>query len=255
MIYKVNKSDEFKKKNLLNWYDNTNFWLESKMRHLIDVYDFTGEQIELLSKSIKRNRKPTLIDFGCGEGWILRLLLERELKLSYIGLDFNEKFIKHLNSKYSGQKNVEFRCLDFENKPPKDLLGKADIGINFFNFFEIPDIESAFTNVASMIKPNSYLLIVSIDPIMQILSVSNSEKDFIKNLELYEKYGTKLGYDKDIDIGDMKSNRVYKSLLYSTATYVSLAKQNNLQLFDFKEIVKTGNTVPQIYQFIFFKKQ
>lgn len=255
MIYKVNKTDGFKNKNLLNWYENTEFWLESKMRHLQDVYYFTGEQIKILANSIKSGKKKTLIDFGCGEGWILRLLQEKEINLNYIGLDFNDKFINHLNAKYKDLENIEFRCVDFENTPPKDLLQKADIGINFFNFFEIPDIESAFANVASMIKSNSYLLLVSIDPIMQILSVSNSEKEFIKNLKLYEKYGTKLGYDKDIDIGDMKSNRVYKSLLYSTATYVKLAKENNLDLFDFKEVVKTGNTVPQIYQFIFFKKR
>ena len=254
MIYTVNDNDDFKKKNLSNWYDNTEFWLQSKMRHLKDVYDFTGIQIERIVESLSNIKTPNLIDFGCGEGWILRLLLERKINVKYIGLDFNDKFISFLNDKHKDDANATFLCVDFEKKPPKQLISKADIGINFFNFFEIPNIEAAFKNVSDMLKTGASLIIVNIDPVMQILSISNSEKDFITNLKLYERYGTKLGYDKDIDVGDIKSNRVYKSLLYSTDTYVKLAKQNNLQLTDYKEVVKTGNTVPQIYQFIFLKK-
>ena len=255
MLYKVNKGDEFKNKNLLNWYDNTEFWLESKMKHLQDLYDYTNLQIEILTNSFKDNNKKTLIDFGCGEGWILRLLQEKKMNLNYIGLDFNDKIIDLLNTKYVGQENIEFRCVDFENAPPLDLIHKADIGVNFFNFFEIPDIESAFANVASMIKSNSFLLVVNLEPTIQILSISNTQEEYFKNLSMYEQYGTGLGYDKYIDVDNQKSTKVYKTLLYSSATYVPLAKKNNLDLFDYKELIKTGNNVPQIYQFLFFKKQ
>lgn len=253
-VYEVRNNEEFKKNNLWNWYDNTDFWLQSQMRHLRDVSDFTGTQIQELIKLCANRENPCLMDFGCGEGWILRLILEKELPLEYIGLDFNDKFIFYLKEKYAGSCNISFECMDFEKEPSVGFISKADIGLNFFNFFEIPNIEAAFRNVAKMLKSNSYLLIVSIDPVMQILSVSKSEEEFRTNLRLYEKYGTRLGYDKDIDVGDLKSNRIYKSLLYSTSTYVELAKQNNMQLVDYKEVVKTANTVPQIYQFIFFHK-
>lgn len=252
--YEVRDNEDFKKNNLLNWYGNTDFWLQSKMRHLRDVWDFTGEQIQDLIKLCNHKENLCLIDFGCGEGWILRLILEKELSVNYVGLDFNNKFISHLKEKYAGLHDASFECMDFEEDPPTNFISKADIGLNFFNFFEIPDIEAAFRNVAKMLKPNSYLMIVSIDPVMQILSVSKSEYEFRTNLRSYEEYGTRLGYNKDIDVGDFKSNRIYKSLLYSTSTYIQLAKQNNMQLLDYKEVVKTANIVPQIYQFIFFRK-
>lgn len=252
--YEVRNNGDFKKNNLLNWYGNTDFWLQSKMRHLRDVWDFTAEQIQYLMRLCNSKENPCFIDFGCGEGWVLRLILEKKLSVNYIGLDFNDKFISYLKEKYVGVCNADFECMDFEEEPPTDFIAKGDIGLNFFNFFEIPDIEAAFRNVASMLKTGAYLMIVSIDPIMQILSVSKSEDDFRANLRSYEKYGTRLGYDKDIDVGDFKSNRIYKSLLYSTATYIQLAKQNNMQLLDYKEVVKTANAVPQIYQFIFFHK-
>ena len=253
-IYEVQSNKEFKKNNLLNWHSNTDFWLQSKMRHLRDVWDFTGTQIQELIGLCDNRENPYLMDFGCGEGWILRLILEKKIRVNYIGLDFNENFILFLQETYKDYRNAQFECVDFEEEPRSNLVSKADIGINFFNFFEIPDIKTAFGNVAKMLKPDSYLMIANIDPVMQILSVSKSEGDFRTNLKLYEKYGSRLGYDKDIDIGDFKSNRVYKSLLYSTDTYVQLAKQNKMQLIDYKEVVKTGNIVPQIYQFIFFHK-
>lgn len=255
MIYIVDNNKDFKKKNLANWYQNTEFWLQSKMRHLEDVYDFTGIQIECLISRFENKENLSLIDFGCGEGWILRLLKEKKINLNYIGLDFNRKFIDSLTKKYTSKKNCFFHCVDFETQIPHGLIGKGDIGINFFNFFEIPNIEVAFENVAKMLKSFSYLLVVNVDPIMQILAISTSEKDFINNLKLYERYNIKLGYDKDIDIGDIKSNRIYKSLLYSTDTYVALAKKNNFRLFDYKEVIKTANTVPQTYQYIFFERK
>ncbi len=94
--YEVRNNEDFKKNNLLNWYGNTDFWLQSKMRHLRDVWDFTGDQIQDLMKLCNHKENPCLIDFGCGEGWILRLILEKELSVNYVGLDFNDKFISHL---------------------------------------------------------------------------------------------------------------------------------------------------------------
>lgn len=253
MLYKVKDNQDFKNKNLENWYANSEFWLQSKMRHLKDVYGFTGE---ILSKNIEElnlDRKINVLDLGCGEGWIYRLLKESTLEVDYTGLDFNKIFIE-ANLKRYDHDGGRFILYDLENPPPNELLNYADLAINFFNFFEIPNIRLAFSNVAKMIRKDGILIIVNIDPIMQILSVSESFDDFKNSLKEYENFQAQLAYDKDIDVGDEKSGRIYKSLLYSTATYVEFAKENGLQLFDYKEVVKTGNFVPQIYQYIFFKK-
>jgi SAM-dependent methyltransferase len=225
------------------------------MRHLKDVYEFTGKQLASIFDKLHSDTKPIILDFGCGEGWILRIIREMQLGLRYVGLDFNAKFIDFLGNKHKGDSEAFFHCVDFEEPPPQHLIAVGDVGINFFNFFEIPNIEEAFKNVANMLKKRSYLLIVNIDPVMQILAVSNSEKEFITNLGLYERYGKQMGYDKDIDVGDLRSERIYKALLYSTATYVSIAQQNGFNLYDYKEVVKTANSVPQIYQYIFFRRE
>lgn len=226
------------------------------MRHLRDVAQFTSAEIaRLLQLYEKPNSLPTLFDFGCGDGWIYRLIKDKHLSASYVGIDFNDPFIAELRTRYGENENCKFYSFDLEQPPPTQLLQTADVGVNFFNFFELADISAGFRNVAAMMRPNGRLLVVNIDPVMQILSVSETHEKFLDNLKLYEKFGDRLGYDKDIDVGDEPSGRIYKSLLYSTATYTRLGNEVGLSLEDYKEVVKTGNHVPQIYQFLFFKNR
>jgi ubiquinone/menaquinone biosynthesis C-methylase UbiE len=254
--YVVDDGLSFKKDNLINWHCNSTFWLEGKMRHLRDVAAFTTKELaRLLSFYSGEKRLPDLFDFGCGEGWIFRLVHDCHLTAKYTGIDFNERFIEALRSRYGQNSDHRFYHFDLEVPPPAELIAAADVGLNFFNFFELADISAGFANVAAMLRPTGRLLIVNIDPVTQILAVSGSRESFRENLKEYEKYKEQLGYDKDIDVGDEPSGRIYKSLLYSTATYVRLAKKHGLQIEDYKEIIKTGNSVPQIYQFSYFVKR
>ena len=254
MIYKVTDKKKFKDQNLNNWYQNSEFWLQGKMRHLKDVYHTTAKVIQDVAADIPDRNPLRLIDFGCGEGWLLRLLKEYELDLDYVGVDFNKKFVDVLKERFRGQVGVKFILHDLEEELPKELIRSADIVTNFFNFFEIPNLEAAFSNVSEAIDEGGVLIILTIDPIMQLLAVSENFEDFLNGLKEYETHQAELGYDKDIDVGDYRSGKIYKSLLYSTATYVELAKKTGLKLFDYREVVKTGNFVPQIYQYIFFRK-
>ena len=253
-IYLVDDKVQFKAENQSNWYHNTDFWLEGRMRHLRDVSQFTSRELaRLLQLYPKPNSLPTLFDFGCGDGWIYRLIRDAQFSASYVGMDFNDRFIDELRKRYGENENCKFYALDLEQAPPIDLLQAADVGVNFFNFFELADISAGFKNVAAMMRPGGRLLVVNIDPVMQILSISETHEKFLENLALYEKFGDRLGYDKDIDVGDEPSGRIYKSLFYSTATYTKLGAEVGFVLENYKEVVKTGNPVPQIYQFLYFR--
>jgi cyclopropane fatty-acyl-phospholipid synthase-like methyltransferase len=255
-LYLVRDNEEFKQANLSNWHVNSDFWLEGRMRHLKDVAKFTQDELHRLLQHADENNgsSPTLFDFGCGDGWIYRLIHENHLTAKYVGIDFNQLFVEELRRRYGESEDHKFFCFDLEATPPEELIGSADVGVNFFNFFELANIEAGFRNVASMLSAGGRLLVVSIDPLTQILAVSESHEKFIENLRQYQEHKHRLGYDKDIDIGDTPSNRIYKSLLYSTADYVRLGSECGLTLEDYKEVIKTGNAVPQIYQFIFFVK-
>jgi SAM-dependent methyltransferase len=254
MVYRIADGASFKQSNLQNWRANTDFWLRGKMRHLRDVYDSTKR---ILADVLGRRREagcPRVLDVGCGEGWLLRLIEEQNFEVEYVGLDFNERFIDALARQHSGNEHVRFILHDVEEGLPKDLVGTVDVVINAFNFFEVPRLSIAFRNVAEALRDDGVLIIVTIDPVIQLVAISNSFQELKEALREYQNHPEELGYDKEIDASNGESERVYKGILYSTATYVDLAKQNGLQLIDYQEVVATANRIPQIYQYIIFGK-
>lgn len=255
-LINITDSTKFKIQNLNEWKTNADFWLEGNMRHIKDVKGKTIEILKTLlyadsTKSVKR----TVIDEGCGEGWVYRALTEAKLDVNYYGIDFNEKFISELNKRYKEHENVSFIKDDIEEKEINLLSGKADIVVNAFNFFEIANLEKAMRNTANLIKDGGYLLILTIDPITQLLSVSDNQKMFYEYLTEYANKKNRIGYRKRIVIGDKKTNKHYYGILYSLADYLKEGRNNNLVFQDYSEILNPSRPTPQLYQFMVFKKQ
>ena len=254
-VYCVNDTEEFKARNRAEWEKNAQFWLQGKMRHLIDVYETVVLELGQILSSVDKAKSDILtIDTGCGEGWAIRALQDAGFAGSYVGLDFNSPFIDSLQTNYAQDDRKRFLLHDLENPLPEDLCASADLVLNFFNLFELPKLDTAFRNISQLLAIGGTLLILHIDPMTQLLAVSASLDEFYQNLRLYEQNKTHLGCDKDIDIGDSRSGRYYRSLLYSASDYFRCAKVQGLVHEDFREIVKTGNYVPQIYQVLKFRR-
>lgn len=254
-VYYVGDPAEFKARNKAEWIQNADFWLQGKMRHLRDVYDTVVLELRqiLLSQS-KPEAEVLVIDTGCGEGWAIRALADAGFVGRYVGLDFNPVFVETLREKYCNDENKEFRLNDLEDDVPEDLVSQGQVILNFFNLFELPQLDIAFHNISRLVAPGGSLLILHIDPMMQLLAISASLEEFYGNLKLYEQHRMHLGYDKDIDIGDARSGRFYRSLMYTASDYIRCAKAQGLHFENLYEIVKTGNYVPQIYQVLHFKR-
>lgn len=255
-LINITDSSEFKIQNLNEWKMNSDFWLEGNMRHIKDIKRKTIEILQTLlftdsSNSIKR----TVIDEGCGEGWVYRALIDAKLDVYYYGIDFNERFISELNKRYSDHKNASFIKDDIEEKEINLLSGKADVVVNAFNFFEIPNLDKAMRNTASLMKDGGYLLILTIDPITQLLSVCDNQKMFYEYLTEYASKNNKIGYKKRIVVGDKKTNKHYYGILYSLEDYIKEGRKNNLMFQDYTEILNSSKPTPQLYQFMIFKKQ
>ena len=243
----------FKKENQKSWEINTNYWLNSSLRQVEDTKSF-------LKKKLKETVKSgmTIVDMGCGSGWLLDFILELNIEFFYIGLDFNSKFIEHLKLKYSQLSNVSFEYIDFEEEISEKLLYSADIVFNFFNFFETANLDSAFGNGVKMLKPNGKLIIFTIDYTYLILAVSHSMEEFKSNLKLYEEIKSKGEipyFFQNIDLGDAESEYLkYASVLYSFDDYFKQAKKYQLNLVDYGEVIKTSKFLPKTYEYLVFNK-
>lgn len=252
-LINITDTKKFKNQNISEWKANSDFWLTGSMRHIKDVKGKAVEIIQSLLPHSDNNR--TLIDVGCGEGWIYRAIKEAKIDVKYYGIDFNEPFITELSKRYKKEKEAVFLVNDIEEKEIKELAGKADIVVNAFNFFEIPDLAKAMQHTSDLIKDNGYLLILTIDPITQLLSVSDNQTMFYEYLTEYAKKQNKIGYKKRIVIGDKKTTKSYYGILYSLEDYLREVKKCNLVFQDYFEIINPAKPTPQLYQFMVFRKQ
>jgi len=256
-LINITDAEKFKNQNINEWRVNSEFWLKGNMRHINDVKGKTVEIIQSLLPLTENNNKEkiTLIDVGCGEGWIYRAIKEANIDLKYYGIDFNEHFIDELNKRYKEDTESIFLVDDIEEKEINELKGKADVVVNAFNFFEIPNLEKAIFNTSGLIKNNGYLLILTIDPITQLLSISDNQIMFYEYLNEYSKKKDKIGYKKRIVIGDKKSTKSYYGILYSMEDYLREGRKCKLVFQNYYEIINSAKPTPQLYQFMIFRKQ
>jgi ubiquinone/menaquinone biosynthesis C-methylase UbiE len=255
MLESLNNKIDFKNRNLHSWERNTDFWLNSELRQYIDTKKFLKDKIPSLF-DLNSIELPTVIDMGTGSGWAFDLLNELSIDCKFIGLDFNEKFITYLKNKFSSNGKSTFINVDLEIQLPENLIGKANIVFNFFNFFETANIENAFQNAALMLKPNGKLVIMTIDNYYLMLALSKTMDEFKEILRLYEEKRNKGEvpfFFQKIDLGNAESeNYEYASVLYSFDDYFKEAQKNSLRLVDYGEVVKTGKYIPKVYKYIVF---
>jgi SAM-dependent methyltransferase len=241
----------FKDLNKNQWINNSSFWLSGRMGHIQDVSPTALRLIKEIISSEKLTN-PHIYDIGCGEGWLLRKLLKENMRFKYTGTDFNPIFISELNKEFAKNRAAKFLLNDIEENPPSQLA-VADIIVNAFNFFELPNLEAGFLNTKLTLKKNGYLVIITIDPVMQLLAVSESYKEFIQCLNLYSKYSSKIGYVKKIVADNLVTDKYYMGILYSIFDYLELAKKNGFTLYDSFEINCPNPPIPQIFQFLVLK--
>jgi len=252
VLYRIDDPDTFKRANLSTWKDNTAFWLQGKMRHLVDLNEFMARLLdrELLDR---RSEDGTVVDVGCGEGWVLRSLRSRSQSCTYIGLDFNDAIISALKDRHADDPNVTFLLHDIEGPPPPTLLGRADLVVCCFSLFEMPRLEEAIASLASLLNRDGRILVLSIEPLAQLIAISRNWEDLHANLAQYQLLGSHAGYDKDIDVGAIGSGRIYRGILYSPADYVRAAAESDLVVHSIDRIVCTANRVPQVYDAIVWR--
>lgn len=237
---------EFKQRNLENWDANTEFWLQSPLRHLGVAKKEFGAFI--VNECSRRKRTLSVVDVGCGSAWVLDVLREHGLNARYIGIDFNERLIGALQAR--SDERAGFRWLDIEETPlPPELDACADVVVASFSLFEIPNINEAFRNIVQMLRPGGALFVCHIDPLTQLLSVNERRADLERALIQFGEHGASLAYDKSIELDGRLSERTYKGILYRISDYHRFAAGLGLALETFQESIDSSSRPTQQYQF------
>lgn len=249
-VTKIKSTKSFKDENLDNWKEVSDFWLSGNLSQKKDLVQFYRKKIGGFFK----NKKINILDVGCGDGWVLDIIesLDNDA-FSYLGIDYNDAFVKHLN--YNKKKDrASFRKIDIEDNNQIDELGSFDLIINSFSLFEMPNYDLALRNQSKLLKENGSILIFSIDPITQIMAISESYSEFKENCIEYSHYKNLGFYRKLIDTGEGFANQEYLGILHSISDYLKVLKDFGFSIVDLDEINLLQDVVPKIYQYAECKK-
>ena len=245
---------DYRLQNRVSWARNSDFWLNSPLRHVVDNDGFINQALtELVVDG------STVIDVGCGDGFLYRKIRGLVQGAAYVGLDFNKTFVETLAEQSRTDPLATFRLCDIEQAVPSDLVAQADVVFSYFVFLEIEDIRRGFSNCASLLRPGGRLSVFTIEYAFLVLAISHSFEDLKANLAIYEdvRRQGKIPYTfQKIDLGDGESEDLtYGSVFHSTADFIMGGINAGLELVSFRENIKTKKYHPKVYQYMEFIKR
>ena len=97
-------------------------------------------------ESIGNPKDFSILDLGCGQGWLTKELHERGA--SVIGIDGSSKLIERAKSLYP---DIEFIVFDL-SKGLSNLKSKFDIVVSHMVVMDIPEIETLFSAVSAVLQ-------------------------------------------------------------------------------------------------------
>jgi SAM-dependent methyltransferase len=243
----------YKAKNRSNWGKNVAYWTTQPLRHVVDNYGMMRDIVDNLVTD-----DSTVIDIGCGSGFLYQMIREKSTSARYVGMDFNNAFIEKLASDFGHDPNAEFVVQDLDQEIPDRFINKADVVFSLFVFLEMESLASAYKAGYSLLKSGGIFSIFTIEYTHLILAVSHGMADFKANLKKYQKIRAENSVPytfQKIDLGDGESDELtYGSVFHSTADYVSAGLHAGLHLERFLENIHTDKYHPKVYQYFEFKK-
>jgi 2-polyprenyl-3-methyl-5-hydroxy-6-metoxy-1,4-benzoquinol methylase len=132
----------------------------AKINQLLGGNQLTLQSVQDLIVTIPKQSEIVIIDIGCGNGDMLRVLanfgLKHNLNFRLIGIDANNYTIKHAQSLSENYPNIRYRCEDVFEKDFADL--KYDIVLCTLTLHHFKDDE--IIQLMSVFNANSRVGIV-----------------------------------------------------------------------------------------------
>lgn len=108
-----------------------------------------GKNVSKFLKTISFDNPFTFLDVGCGNGWVVRKMVQEENCKKAIGIDKSKKMVIQAKKKISSKKESFFHT-DIESWTYK---GKFDFVFSMESLYYADSIENALEKIYKLLKP------------------------------------------------------------------------------------------------------
>jgi len=166
-------SDE---KIIQSWEKNAHAWVNAIDKNEIESRIIVTNQA--IVNVILSKEPTTVLDIGCGEGWLSREL--NNAGIDTLGIDIVDEFISYAQHKGRGR----FKTLAYEEVSAQTIKEKFDVIVCNFSLLGNESVQHLFKNIPTLLNKSSSFIVQTIHP----LSGSNyREEDYNKNKDGWRK--------------------------------------------------------------------
>ena len=153
---------------LAKWHEDEKVWWDKYGSYMSYQWKLTPSLNKILRADLESdyvefllNPNESLLDLGCGSGWLSVFFAERGMKV--LGIDLSQEQINASNElkARSESKHLEFECCDFVKWDPEKYRGRFDnVFVNAF-LHHLPEVELEMMlgKIAAVTKPGGKVFV------------------------------------------------------------------------------------------------
>jgi SAM-dependent methyltransferase len=179
-----------------------------------------------ISKLVADIASPRIIDFGCGEGFLLRLCCQLIPEAALVGVDFSRSMLALAKRRSDMMQQVSFQLGNIEDQVTM-LTPSYDLVMCVLTLDEVQDIDAAFNNISAAMHPSATALIVVLDPITELLRHGLNIGNNVRVEDLNSR--NTLLLLKHFRVGQQISPAPYNRIIRSPFDYIEAAAHQGLR--------------------------
>lgn len=122
-------------------------WAENGRAELMEREH--GKNVIKFLKKISFEKPFTFLDVGCGNGWVIRKMIQEKNCKKAIGIDKSEKMINQANKRKTSKKE-KFVCTDIQSW---EYRGKFDFVFSMESLYYVDSIENTLSKIFKILNP------------------------------------------------------------------------------------------------------
>ncbi len=143
---------------IASWHTNAAAWTSAVREHHIESRRLVTDQA--IVDTVLRRAPSTVIDIGCGEGWLARTLSQRGIRV--LGLDAVPALIEQAQAAGGG----EFRVASYEEIAAGAIPVRADLLVCNFSLIGKESVDGLLRAVPGLLTPRGALVIQTLHPVV-----------------------------------------------------------------------------------------